>query len=327
VAPPSVAIACQGGGSHAAFVAGVLQALLRPHQRERYRLMALSGTSGGAICAALAWAGLILGGPDEAARRLAAFWHDLETRDLFDAAGNFWATLGLRLPFTAEVSPYLYHPTAEPRLRELLRRHLDLESLALASRASGPKLLVGATDILGGVRVTFAGESLSYDELMASAAVPPLFRAVHVHGTLFWDGLFSSNPPVREFTDPALRPDEIWVVQVNPQRRRHEPRSMPEIIDRRNELSGNLALGQELYFVTKINELIGRHPSVGEHYKPIGIRVVELALDLDYASKVDRSGPLIERLLHHGQERAARFFDDRSLWPRPGTVPAAKATG
>ncbi|ULJ74422.1 hypothetical protein [Rhizobium gallicum] len=45
-------------------------------------------------------------------------------------------------------------------------------------------------------------------------------------------------------------------------------------------------------------------------------RVVELEGDLDYSSKLDRSSSMIERLLLMGQERAAWFFDGRSLWPR-----------
>jgi NTE family protein len=48
-----VAIACQGGGSHSAFTAGALERLLA-EERERYEIVALSGTSGGAICALLA---------------------------------------------------------------------------------------------------------------------------------------------------------------------------------------------------------------------------------------------------------------------------------
>jgi NTE family protein len=317
---PSVAIACQGGGSHAAFTAGVLATLLDGQHRDRYRLLALSGTSGGAMCAALAWAGLIRGGPDEAVRRLGEFWRDLEVHDLVDAALNFWSVSLARLPVTEEISPYLYTPSAEPRLRALLRRHLDLESLPDDGRRGGPRLLIGATDIVSGLGVSFTGEALGYDDLIASAAVPPLFRAVHAHGTLFWDGLFSRNPPIREFTDLPERPDEIWVVQINPQRRAREPRATPEIIDRRNELSGNLALGQELYLVAKINELVAEHPTLAARYKRIAIRVVELGLDLDYPSKLDRSGALIERLLQHGRERAPWFFDARSTWPRRGTV-------
>lgn len=322
--PPTVAIACQGGGSHAAFAAGALSALLAPEHRSRYRLVGLSGTSGGAMCAALAWSGLVCGGPGEAQRRLAAFWRDLQARDGVDVALNAWGVWLALLPLAGEVSPYLYEPIAEPRLRELLRRHLDLDALPSEVRRRGdPKLLVGATDIVSGLGVAFPGETLTYDELIASAAIPPLFRAVPARGTLFWDGLFTRNPPIRELTNLPERPDEIWVLQLDPQRREREPRAMPEIVDRRNELSGNLALGQELHFVEKINELLGEHPELGARYKRIDIRVVELGLVLDYTSKFDRSAALIERLLEHGRERAAWFFDDRSRWPWPTATPAA----
>src|SRR3954453_19998961 len=321
-----VAIACQGGGSHAAFVAGVLCKLLGPDLRDRFELTAISGTSGGAVCAALAWAGLVGGGPDgpdNALRRLREFWNDLEVHDVLDAWTNFWSVWLARAPFTAEVSPYAYVPVAEPRLRKLLAAHLALEKLPVdpGSRAR-PKLLIGATDILAGERVVFHGEALTYDDVIASAAVPPLFRAVDADGRLCWDGLFSTNPPVREFTDLPEKPEEVWVVQINPQRRRDEPRAMSEIIDRRNELSGNLSLGQELYFISKINDLRRAYPVLAERYQEIKIRVVELDIeDLDYPSKLDRSRELIRHLLHRGEERAEWFFDQRSEWPRPGSIP------
>lgn len=140
---------------------------------------------------------------------------------------------------------------------------------------------------------------------------------------LYWDGLFSTNPPVREFTDLAERPDEIWIVQINPQHRSEEPRSMREIADRRNELSGNLSLGQELYFIDRINHLLVDHSTLRVKYDQIKIRVVELGLtELDYPSKLDRSANLIERLLDDGKARAALFFSPKSLWPREGCVPA-----
>jgi NTE family protein len=321
---PRVAIACQGGGSHAAFAAGVLIHLLGSRQRERFRLAALSGTSGGAMCAALAWRGLVASGPEEAARRLARFWRDLEVHDLADAVANFWGVWLARLPITLEVSPYLYEPAAEPKLRSLLHLHLDLDDLTSdPTRRSQPKLLIGATDVLNGDRVIFEGETLRYDDLIASAAVPPLFRAVSDEGRLYWDGLFASNPPVREFTDLDEAPDEIWVVQINPQRRNDEPRSMREIVDRRNELAGNLALGQELNFVEKINQLLDRHELLSDKYKRIQVRVVELdGEELDYPSKLDRGSDLIERLLDAGRERAEWFFDSRSEWPREHTAPA-----
>jgi NTE family protein len=58
-----VAIACQGGGSHTAFTAGVLGRLLTAEELDGYQVVGLSGTSGGAVCAALAWSALLDGDP------------------------------------------------------------------------------------------------------------------------------------------------------------------------------------------------------------------------------------------------------------------------
>lgn len=61
--PTRVAIACQGGGSHTAFTAGVLKGLLREWDDE-YELVGISGTSGGAFNALAAWYGLVTAGED-----------------------------------------------------------------------------------------------------------------------------------------------------------------------------------------------------------------------------------------------------------------------
>jgi NTE family protein len=323
---PKVAIACQGGGSHAAFGAGVLRKLLSPSYRNRFELVGLSGTSGGAVCTSLAWAGLISGGPDEAERRLSGFWHDLEVHDLLDAVMNFWAVTLARMPVTEEVSPYSYEPVAEPALRALLERYVDLGNLPVDQRRrAGLSLLVGATEIRTGKRTVFRGDHLTYDKLVASAAIPPIYRAVPIGRGLYWDGLFATNPPIRELTNLPDRPTEIWVIQINPQRRSLEPRSIRDVDSRRNELSGNLSLGQELYFIWKVNELLTEHVSLAERYQQIKIRVVELGIpDLDYPSKLDRSSVLIERLMANGADRAEWFFGPRSEWPREGTIPAAE---
>ena len=116
------AIACQGGGSHAAFAAGVLSELLSPSYVDRFELVGLSGTSGGAISAALAWAGLISGGPEEARKRLLGMWRDLEVHDLFDEMTNFWLVNLASSPITEEISPYAYYPVAAKALKTLLER-------------------------------------------------------------------------------------------------------------------------------------------------------------------------------------------------------------
>ena len=312
---PNVAVACQGGGSHAAFAAGVLIEILQPRHAERFELVALSGASGGAVCAVLAWSGLIRpgGGLAKATELLAAFWDELSPHDWWDAATNFWAVWGARLPITWEISPYLVYAPAEPRLRSLLEKHVALDELPRAREARRrPALFLGATDIRHGGGVAFGGDDLTYDDIIASAAVPPLFRAVHARGTLFWDGLFGRNPPIREFTDLEERPDEIWIVRINPAGRDVEPMTMPEIVDRRNELSGNLALDQELFFIKKINDLRAECKELQDRYKHVEVREVGLDLDLDYPSKLDRDADHVRRLLRKGRERAPLFFADGS---------------
>lgn len=333
---PKVAIACQGGGSHAAFTAGVLLGLLAPGMRERFNLVALSGTSGGAVCASLVWAGMLSRGPDEACARLERFWDKLEARNFVDAAVNFWTVWFARFPVTTEVSPYAYQPLAAKTLEGLLKKHLDLKSLDPSMRARLPALFVGATDIQSGERVVFGGEKLREEHILASAAVPPIFRAVHVDDRLCWDGLFSTNPPVREFTELPLenRPDEIWVIQINPQIQEGEAQNIRDIVDRRNELSGNLSLGQELYFIHKLNKLLEEHaPICSKHkmikfpllekYRHIKLRIIELGLTgLDYPSKLDRNPDLIKDLMINGRTLAQDFFTAKSEWPRKGSVPA-----
>ncbi len=351
-----VAIACQGGGSHAAFAAGVLSGLLSGEDGDRfdqrYRLVALSGTSGGAVCASLVWSGLHSKGHDdkegraEASRRLLGFWRDLEAWWPLDQWINACALAFARLPFTFEVSPYLCIPFAEARLRQLLERHLRLEELRRqAQPRSCPKLLVGVTDVLRGAGKPRWGDTLTYDDIVASAAIPPIFRAVRIDHSCYWDGLFNRNPPIREFTDiaPADRPDEIWVVRVNPIERHEEPVLMREIIDRRNELAGNVALDQELYHISKINELLDdAKPEDLEHvrkvapglagklvkYRRITLRQVELPFgDLDYPSKLDRSPAHLARLFDAGIRAAGSFFQERSLILRDDLRERVKPVG
>ncbi|MDI4663919.1 patatin-like phospholipase family protein [Xanthobacter autotrophicus] len=325
-----IAIACQGGGSHAAFAAGVLLRLLSPELRAGYELKGISGTSGGAMCAALAWAGLICegGGPDEAMRRLSGFWETLKADDLPSYLTNALSLAAARLPVTMEISPYFVPAPAASIMRGWLEDHLRLDEIK-GRPAAPPQLLIGATDVLSGQRVVIGGDKITYDALIASAAVPFLYEAVPFENFMLWDGLFSVNPPVRELIREEI--DELWIIQINPQASLSVPVTTAEIIDRRNELSGNIALAQELHFVHTINELLAAQAKLGDgtlplgdgNYRKVTIRLVEAGLDkYDYASKLDRDPSFIDHLMKLGWDRASGFFDDASLWPRPEAITA-----
>jgi len=310
----TVAIACQGGGSHTAFTAGVLRELLPAVGRSSSELVGLSGTSGGAFSAVAGWYGRQSPGTTAPAV-LSALWDDIAAAgpvDLTVNAALVWATTleGLGVP-VPETSPYqqVADDWSQRWLRRTLESHVDFEQLRRLAGDGSPTLVVGAVDITAGEFTTFVDGDVTADAVLASAAVPELFEAVEIDGAYHWDGLFSQNPPIRDFFDASVerKPDELWVVQINPQARDREPRSLRAVVDRRNELAGNLSLNQELRTVELINEFVetGR---LGGEYKQTTVRRIELDRELPYASKLDRRPSFVDDLLAAGEAAAREFL-------------------
>src|SRR3712207_1600801 len=273
---------------------------------ERYDFVAFSGTSGGAGCALLAWYALIEHGKGEVGAREAGhlldkFWvEDNAAKDPPERLLNDWLIGWLRWQKTTgllvEGSPNAFSDYWQHRLRRALKENVPFGEInEELVKPSSPRLFVGSVNVLTGEfgvftihgreRVASSGVSswvfngdresgISVDAVLAWAAIPPIFRAVRIGRSVYWDGLFSQNPPVRELLD--AQPDEIWVIQINPNslapRPRHpvpgdEPTSVLDIIDRRNALAGNLSLNQELRHLEEINVLVeelGEGEGLGE---------------------------------------------------------------
>ena len=302
--PSRVAIACQGGGSHTAFTAGVLQGLLEKIPSD-VEIVALSGTSGGAICAALAW-------------------DAMSAKDLLDQIVNqsLMSMMTLRdLMVLPEVSPYHLPPWGEEKFRAILDDYFDFEELrALARRQGAPVLKIGAVEVLSGHFELFTGEELCAEALLASAAIPEMFRAVSVPGRgMFWDGLFSQNPPIHDLIEHQL--DELWLVQINSSTCARVPTDTHEILDRRNALSGNLSMEQELKFIETINRALTQGRLNDPKFRRISVSRIELDRELEYRSKLDRRPELLGELRAYGQMKWRRFvkerearFDERSAF-------------
>jgi len=178
--------------------------------------------------------------------------------------------------------------------------------------ASSLKLLVGAVEVNTGEFEVFRNAEITIEKILASCALPTLFRAVRIGDDgVYWDGLFSQNPPIRdfmrEFPDATTKPDEIWLIQINPQRREQEPREMADILNRRNELAGNLSLHQEIDFLYEINGLLSYLPK--DQYKYIEVRKIEMLRELDAASKLDRRPSFIREMFAYGEQQAEGFLE------------------
>jgi len=313
-APTKVAIACQGGGSHTAFTAGVLKGLLREWDDE-YELVGISGTSGGAFNALAAWYGLVTDDEERAIGLLDALWDDLAAEDLTDRMTNQWVVglsrieaSGLPIP---QVSPYFAPGSrlGKERIRQVLERHIDFDTVPDLCDSEAPELVVGTVNINAGIFETFTNEEVTPDAVLASAAVPTLFEAVEIDGHYHWDGLFSQNPPIDDLmtVDAARKPDELWVIQINPQERDGEPTSLEEIADRRNELAGNISLNQELRVIERVNEWIDAGHLPESDFSRTEIRRISMDRAYHCSTKVDRSPSFLRELMDLGEQRATEF--------------------
>ncbi|MDT7555271.1 MAG: hypothetical protein QOI16_3811 [Pseudonocardiales bacterium] len=316
-----VAIACQGGGSHTAFTAGVLARLFDGDELDGCEVVGLSGTSGGAVCALLAWSALREGDRHKARALLNGFWEDNSASSMMDAAVNAWmvwvSTLqGLGMVPVA--SPYDLPVDGLQTFRDLLTRRVDFDAIDVDSAGEHPLLLMGAVDVLSGQFRAFHSrkDRITADMVLASAAIPTVFPTVHTDGGAFWDGLFSQNPPVRELLE--TKPDELWVIQINPTTRDTEPRSVLDITDRRNELAGNLSLYQELHVIELIDRLLAEGQLVGDRYKQVVVRVLEFSRPLSSklmgpASKLNRDARFIRSLMDQGERQVEEFLAARAF--------------
>jgi NTE family protein len=331
-----IVLACQGGGSHTAFTAGVLEEVLAHDDRD---IRALSGTSGGAVCAFLAWSGLLMGGRkgrSVGVARLERYWDKVQTHGVMETLQDAIVINTLRamgsLGLVLEFSPYLNVFEASRDFRKLIEDVVQFDEISVASNA--PRLLISAADVRTGEFRIFRSHAIdrepaneiTSDVILASAAVPTLFRAVHLGEHVYWDGLFAQNPPVRDLPDAArgegkgegrLPPNELWVILINPLRQEREPKRMDDIRDRRNELAANISFQQEINFIGKINELAGRNllaDKAKKKYHPIKVRAItmsdEVAASLDYESKLSRDPSQRRLLAEHGKDRARRFLAD-----------------
>jgi NTE family protein len=359
-AKTKIAIACQGGGSQTAFTAGALKALCEAQIADEFEIVSMSGTSGGAVCAVLVWHALERGA-DPPWRQLMDFWQDNSAIGWAEIAFNQLLVESVRMINGGLLPTFQLSPSsvasrslmqfATMGLREnftsfqtLLETHVDFAEIASwGPRAKRPILMVGAANVTTGMLTKFISnrEPIRVEHVLASCAVPTIFPAVQIGEDVFWDGLFSDNPPVQELIRPGSVgaeniPEEIWLIKINPTRCETVPVRIDDIIDRRNQLEGNISLFQQLRHVEMFNDMLLSHAFRPEFLgqfdikvpvripksfsalpdKPYHIPCIEMSAELqetlDYESKIDRSAAHIEHLIIEGEQCARTFLLERA---------------
>lgn len=314
-------LALQGGGAHGAFTWGVLEVLLAD---ERLAIEGISGTSAGALNAAIVAGSLARGTHNDIADARSAlrqFWRDVSIdgklspgqRALADVMLAPWRIgMAAATPFMDVTrrftSPYEFNPLDINPLRDVIETHVDCAAI---QSGKGPKLFVAATNVYTGRLRVFRNSEITPDVLMASAALPYLFRAVMIDGEPYWDGGFMGNPALYPFFTETETAD-IILVQINPVERRTLPNTSVEIMERINEITFNGPLLSELRAVEFVARLIDEGRLKGTHYKSIRMHRIEaqdILNDYGSSSKMKADWRFFEELAEHGRKAAHVFLD------------------
>ena len=310
-------LALQGGGTHGAFTWGVLDRLL---EEDCFEIEGISGTSAGAMNAAVMAYGLHKGGPAMARASLQDFW-----KRVADAAAlspfrptllDQWFKLGgidyspsyQLLELTTKLaSPYQTNPRNDNPLRDILEKTIDCDSL---HSCISLKLFVCATDVLEGKIKVFQNQELSIDALLASACLPQLFQAVKIGKSYYWDGGFMGNPPIFPIIYNCDSRD-VLIVQINPMRIPAVPKSPQAILDRANTLSFNSSLVREMRAIAFVTRLVESGFDDGGRLKHMLIHTIDAETELaayGTTSKYNVDWSFLQKLYALGRRQAGHFL-------------------
>jgi len=317
--PLLIDLALQGGGSHGAFTWGVLDRLL---EEPWLRIEAISGTSAGAMNAAVLADGWTKGGASGARAALDSYWDRVARAAVFsplqrtplDRALGRWTLdhspvfIGFDL-MARVVSPYTLNPHGFNPLEKILDESIDFARLT----QSPIKLFVTATNVRTGRGRIFRNAEITPDVLLASACLPTLFQAVEIDGEAYWDGGYVGNPTITPLIRESNAQDTI-LVQINPRERPGTPRSASEILNRLNEVSFNATLMKELRMIALMRQVAD--PGSGEGARWAGMRthriMTEMMTELGYSSKLNAERAFLDMLRDEGRRAAGAFLDEHA---------------
>jgi NTE family protein len=310
-------LALQGGGTHGAFTWGVLDRLL---EEDCFDFEGISGTSAGAMNAAVLAHGLNKGGAAGARQALHDFW-----RHVADAAAlspfrptllDHWFKFGgidyspsyQLLELTTKLaSPYQSNPGNTNPLRDILEATIDYRAL---QDCTAVKLFVCATDVMEGKIKVFQNQELTIDALLASACLPQLFQAVKIGSSYYWDGGFMGNPPIYPIIYNC-RSRDVLVVQINPMRIHDLPKTPQAILDRANTLSFNSSLVREMRAIAFVSRLIDSGFDDGGRLKRMLIHTIDAEAQLakyGTTSKYNVDWDFLQSLFALGRRQAGSFL-------------------
>jgi NTE family protein len=313
--PVPVNLALQGGGSHGAFTWGVLDRLL---EEPGIVIDGISGTSAGAMNAAVLASGYRHGGAGGARQALEDFWQRVSEAARFspfqrgplDVLLGRWTLDNSPLFVAMDVmsrlfSPYDLNPGGKNPLSRILEQVIDFDRIG-----AGPvELFITATNVHTGRGRVFRKGDLTPDVLLASACLPTMFQAIEIDGEPYWDGGYSGNPTITPLIRELDSEDTI-LVPINPVERLGTPSSARDILNRLNEVSFNAVLLKELRMIAMMRQVADPGHSEGARWARMRVHLVsnDIMATLGYSSKLNAEWTFLKMLRDEGRQACARFL-------------------
>lgn len=314
----SINLALQGGGSHGAFTWGVLDFFM---EDGRVSLEGISGTSAGAMNAAVLAQGYMEGGADGARAALEEFWLQVSRmgslspiqRSPLDVLTGRWSldsspAYVMYDLLSRVASPYDVNPLNINPLRDLVESSIDFDKVRACSAM---KLFIAATNVHTGKIKVFERPELTSDMVLASACLPFLYQAVEIDGVPYWDGGYVGNPPLYPLFY-GTRSKDVVIVQINPIERQETPKTSREILNRVNEISFNSSLLRELRGIDFVHRLLDDNKLDRTKYADVLVHRIEETQQLNplsASSKLNAEWSFLTHLRDIGRASAKRFLD------------------
>jgi NTE family protein len=284
-----------------------------------FEIAGISGTSAGAMNAAVLADGWAAGGAAGAREALDKYWRSVSRAAAFSPLqrspldrlmGRWSLDTNPAYLFTdlmsRVLSPYDLNPTGFNPLHKILVESIDFDRLA----SSPIKLFVTATRVRTGRGRIFRNAEINADVLLASACLPTMFRAIEIDGEPYWDGGYAGNPTITPLVRETDARDTV-LVQINPVERLEVPRTAAEILDRLNEISFNSPLTKELRMIALLRQVADPGSGEGARWaqmKAHWIKSDELAT-YGASSKLNAEWAFVSKLRDEGRKAASEFID------------------
>ena len=155
---------------------------------------------------------------------------------------------------------------------------------------------------------------MTIDTLMASAALPLVYKAAKIDGEYFWDGAYLCNPqitPLIDYTDT----DDVLIAKVSPVEIDFIPKTVKDIHNRISQISLHASLMSEMKLLYFKNKMVDRGFDMGGKLRKIHFHEITADYvlgDLSLSSKYNFELGFLNLLRERGREETEKWLNGDS---------------